>query len=113
MNPDDVFTLAERLFFGMFIVLYFGVPALVVWVSYCERFKIDLSALWTHNHKADKLAVIILGSWWVHTCTIILWTMTKVVTTADFVSYMGWAIPIIAKMFAPEKDKPPTDSPTN
>lgn len=110
MNVDNVFTLAERMFFGMFIFLYFGVPALVVWMSYGERFKIDLSSLWTHNHKADKLAVIILGSWWVHTCTIILWTMTKVVTTADFVSYMGWAIPIIAKMFAPAKDSPPTDS---
>jgi len=110
MNADDVFGWAERLFFGMFVILYFGVPALVVWVSYCERWKLDLRELWTHNQKADKLAVIILGSWWIHSCSLILWTLSKTINSQDFLIYMGWAVPIIAKMFAPKTDQPPTDS---
>ena len=104
MNGNDVFDWTQKLFLGMFMLLYFGVPGLLVWGSYCEKCKIDLRALWTHNNRPDKLAVIILGSWWIHSCTIILWTLSKSITTADFVTYMGWALPIIAKMFAPKSD---------
>ena len=103
MNADDVVTWGERLFFGMFLFLYFGVPLLVVWASYCEKCFIDMRGLWTHNNKADKLAVIILGTWWIHACTMILWTMSKVVTTQDFVVFLGWALPIIAKMYSPNQ----------
>ena len=106
MNGDDFFNLAERLFLGMFLLLYFGVPGLVVWASYKKHIAVDMRELWTQNGRADKLAVIILGTWWIHSCTIILWTLTKIVTTADFVTYMGWALPIIAKMYAPKNDKP-------
>jgi len=102
MNGNDILNLTEKLFFGMFLLLYFGVPGLVVWASYCEKCAIDLRELWTYNKRADKLAVIILGTWWIHSCTIILWTLSKTITTADFVTYMGWALPIIAKMFAPK-----------
>lgn len=92
----------ETLFLGTFFLLYFVVPALIGWASYCERFQtFDLRSLWTHNGRPDKLAVIILGTWWIHSCTIILWTLSRTITTADFVTYMGWALPIIAKMFAP------------
>ena len=63
-----------------------------------------------HNGRPDKLAVIILGTWWVHTCSLILWTLLKTVQTADYATYMGWAIPIIAKMYAPSYD-PPNDKP--
>jgi len=109
MDADGNLDVAERLFLGVFFLLYFGVPAILAWTTYCNEgmFKrINLSSLWTHGHKPDKLAVIILGTWWVHTCTIILWTLTKQVSTADFVTYMGWAIPIIAQMIVA---KPPTN----
>lgn len=109
---------AERLFLLVFFLLYFGVPALVAWASYSKRLQwVDMRDLWTHNGRADKLAVIILGTWWVHTCSMILWALSKTVSTADYVTYMGWAIPIIAKMWLhpgdekqsqqpPEKPKP-------
>ena len=107
MNPDNILNLGEKIFLGAFALLYVVVPALVVWASYCEKCAIDLRDLWTHNSRVDKLAVIILGTWWVHTCSIILWTLTKNVVTADFVTYMGWALPIIAKMFAPNNEPKP------
>ena len=110
MNGDDLLSLKDQLFLGMFLILYFVVPAILVWASYTESRVargIDLHELWTHNGRADKLAVIILGSWWVHTCTIILWTLSKSITTADFITYMGWALPIIAKMFSPDHPPPP------
>jgi len=100
MNPDGILTVQEWIFLGVFALLYFVVPALVVWASYCEKcINIDLRDLWTHNNRPDKLAVIILGTWWVHTCTVILWALREHASTADFATYMGWAIPIIAKMF--------------
>ena len=110
MNADGILELSELLFLTVFFLLYFGVPAVLVWVTYCERFKLDMRDLWTHNNRPDKLAVIILGTWWVHTCSIILWSLSKTVTTTDFLTYLGWALPIIAKMFAPP-GTPPADKP--
>jgi hypothetical protein len=107
VNADNVLTWAEELFLVVFFVLYFGVPALLVWLSYCERFKLDLRDLWTHNNRPDKIAAILLGSWWVWTCSIIMWSLTKTVTTADFLAYGGvWITPLIAKMFAPTGTPP-------
>lgn len=109
MDFDGPLNMAEKLFLLVFFLLYFGAPACLVWVTYCNEGvfqKIDLRELWTHGGKPDKLAVIILGTWWVHTCTIILWTLTKQITTADFLTYMGWALPIIAQMLA---NKPPPE----
>lgn len=103
MNADQVLTWTEGLFLAVFFCLYFGVPALLAWISYSERkaFKgVDIRALWTaENNRPDKLAVIILGTWWVHTCSMILWNLKGVATTTDYITYMGWALPIIANMF--------------
>lgn len=103
---DGAFTTAERLFLLVFFLLYFGLPALLVWASYCEKCALDMRDLWTHNNRPDKLAVIILGTWWVHTCSMILWTLTQKISTTDYLTYMGWALPIIAKMFAPPGTPP-------
>lgn len=101
MNMNTVLSLPELLFLLVFFLLYFGVPWLLAWMSYSDSCKnIDISSLWTHNNRPDKLAVIILGTWWIHSCSMIMWSLTKVVTTADFAVYMGWAVPIIAKMLA-------------
>lgn len=102
MNTDGVLTWPEGLFLAVFFFLYFGVPALLAWGSYSENKmckSVDIRALWMWNDRPDKLAVIILGTWWVHTCSMILWNLKGVATTADYVTYMGWAIPIIANMF--------------
>ena len=101
----------DRIFLFFFVVLVFGVPALVVWASYSSYKALegfDVSTLWTHQERIDKLAVIILGTWWVHTSSMILWTLLKIITTTDYVTYMGWAIPIIAKMFAPKNGGTPS-----
>ena len=97
-------------FLFMYIALVFGVPALVVWASYSEiriTKQFDLRELWLHQGRVDKFAVIILGTWWTHTCSLLLWTLLQSVTTADYVTYMGWAIPIMAKMWAPKNGAPP------
>lgn len=94
----------EAIFLLVFFVTVFVIPALVVWASYStwgRLEKFDLSSLWTHNERIDKFAVIIMGTWWVHTCSMIMWTLLRTVQTADYATYMGWAIPIIAKMWAP------------
>ena len=98
------------LFLIVFFILVFGVPALLLTLSTSKRFKVDFSSLWTHQERIDKLAVIILGTWWVHTCSMVLWTLVQKVTTADYVTYMGWAIPLMLKMWAP-KDGPPEGKP--
>jgi hypothetical protein len=95
-------TIADKIFFSVFAVLVFVVPSIVVWATYSPRLRFDLSTLWVHQRRIDKFAVIILGTWWVHTSSMILWTLTRTVTTADYATYMGWAVPIIAKMFAPK-----------
>lgn len=90
-----------KIFLGLFFFLYFGVPALLVWASYCEKCALDLRDLWTQNNRPDKLAVIILGTWWIHSCSMILWSLTKTVTTTDYLTYMGWAVPLMVKFFSP------------
>lgn len=112
MNANNILTLAEWVFLGMFVLLVFGVPVLVMWLSYSDRFKkLDFRSLWIHKDRMDKLAVIIMGSWWLHSCSMILWTLIRVVTTADWVTYQLWAIPIIAKIlndaWAPKNGEPP------
>lgn len=97
-------TVPEYLFHGVFAVLVFGVPAFLAWASSSDAKYakgIDVSALWTHNGRPDKFAVIILGTWWVHTTAMILWILTQTVNDSNVVQYMGWALPIIARMFAP------------
>lgn len=117
MNADGVITLAEALFLFMFVLLVFGVPCLVAWFSYSDKFKrFDLRSLWEHNDRKDKLAVILMGTWWLHSCSMILWTLMRLVTTADWTTYQLWALPIIAKMlndaWAPKNGSSPpiTDS---
>ena len=61
--------------------------------------------------RIDKFAVIVLGSWWIHSSSIIMWTLLRTVQTADYATYMGWALPIIAKMFAPSSPPPPQEPP--
>jgi hypothetical protein len=79
----------------------------LVWLTYTERnigVGIDLTDLWTNDAgKLDRLFVIVLGTWWLHFCAVTLWTLSRTVVTADFVTFMGWGIPIIARMFAPAK----------
>lgn len=95
MNWDAV-DLKEISFYIMFAVLYFVVPCIVVMATYSKKNKFDLSDLWMYNGHIDKLAVILMCTWWIHTSSMILWTIVQRVQTADYVTYMGWAIPIIA-----------------
>jgi hypothetical protein len=100
-------TYQELGFLVLFAVLEFGVPILVVWASYSERTKsFDVRSLWVHKERIDKLAIIMMLTWWTHTSSIILWTFLRTVTTTDYLTYMGWALPIIAKMFAPDPPPP-------
>ena len=100
----------ELVFHAVFFVLIFGVPTSVAWASYSEnkRFRnFDVSLLWkTETGALDKLFIIVLGTWWVHTCAIVLWTLARTVVAADFPTYIGWGIPIIARMFAPTPGTP-------
>lgn len=102
-------TTGEFIFHGVFFTLFFGVPLYLAWASYSDRCSINVSALWTSHvtGKVDTLLVIVIGTWWTHTCAIVLWTLSRNVTTQDFITYMGWAIPIIASMFAPRPPPPP------
>jgi len=101
MNVDGIVTWHEIGFLSLFFVLEFLVPIYVVWASYSDKCSLDLRTLWVHQERIDKLAIIIMFTWWTHTCSIILWTFLLKVTTTDYMTYMGWAIPIIANMFAP------------
>ena len=87
-------------FYGMAVVLYFLVPWVLVQATYSEHTRLDLAPLWTHQGRIDKFAVILLIAFWVHTSSLILWTMLRTVSTADYLAYGGiWITPIIAKMF--------------
>jgi hypothetical protein len=97
MNTDAI-DLRDVSFAIMFVVLYFIIPWIVVQKTYDKRSRFDIADLWTHRGRIDKLAVILMLTWWAHTSSMILWTLVQKVTTADWVTYMGWAIPIIAKM---------------
>jgi hypothetical protein len=103
-------THAEYLFHGVFFVLVFGVPIYLVVASYSGHCGINVSALWTShaNGQVDTLLVIVLGTWWVHTCAMVLWILSRNLSHDNVTQYMGWAIPIIASMFArkPETPKP-------
>ena len=39
MDGNAVLTLNEKLFYGVFALVYFVVPALLVWMSYSKFFK--------------------------------------------------------------------------
>jgi len=94
----DAILLKDLAFYIMFALLYFVVPWIVVSASYSGRTRFNLSSLWTHKGQIDKLAVILMATWWIHASSMILWTVMRTVTTADYVTFMGWAIPIIAKI---------------
>lgn len=96
----------DIVFLIVFSILVFVVPLFVVWASYSKNNSFDVRSLWTHHDRIDKFAVIIMVTWWVHTCSMILWTLMRTVVTADYLTYMGWALPIIAKMFAPVQETP-------
>lgn len=108
MNTDGVLNVGEIIFLAVFVLLIFAVPALVVAASYSKRiFKsFDVSTLWTHQDRIDKFAVVFMGTWWIHSCSMILWALLKTVQTADYVTYMGWGLAILAKMWAPKPDPP-------
>lgn len=101
MDANGVPTIQGYIFLGVFVLLEFVVPILVIWFSYSERSRFNLTSLWVHQGRIDKLAVILMLTWWTHTSSMILWTLLLKVTTTDYLTYMGWAVPIIAKMFAP------------
>src|SRR3990167_4984667 len=101
MNTDNIITLQEGIFLFFFVILVFGVPALVAWASYSSfkaLAKFDVSELWLHQGRVDKFAVIVLGTWWIHSCSIILWTLLKTIQTQDYLTYMIWGTLIIGKM---------------
>lgn len=108
---DSVFTVSEGVFLLVFFALVFVVPAAVILATYCERCVIDVRDLWMHQGRIDKFAVIIMGTWWIHSSSMIMWTLLRTVQTADYATYMGWAIPIIAKMFAPQGPPQPPPAP--
>ena len=96
----------EPIFLIVFAVLTFAVPIFVAWASYSDKSNIDMRSLWTHHERIDKLAIILMGTWWIHTTSLILWTLMQKVVTADYLTYTLWGIPIIAKMFAPNTEPP-------
>ena len=100
--------LHEFIFLGVFFALVFVVPIIVIWASYTEKLRFDVSQLWTHHGRVDKFAVIILGTWWIHSSSLVMWTLLRTVNTQDYLVYMGWAIPIIARMLAPQSEPPKT-----
>ena len=106
MNADDVISLQEIIFLSVFAVLVFGVPALVAWASYNPNMRLDLTPLWTHQERIDKFAVILIGSWWLHSSSMVMWTLLRTVQTADWTTYQLWALPIIAKMLVPQGTTP-------
>src|SRR6266851_7897700 len=79
--------LHEFIFLGVFFALVFVVPIIVIWLSYKPSVDFDASTLWTHQGRVDKFAVIILGTWWIHSCSIILWTLLRTVQTTDYLTY--------------------------
>src|SRR3990172_111480 len=103
MNADGIITLQEAIFLFFFVVLVFGVPAMVAWASYSSYkvlAKFDMSELWLHKGRVDKFAVIVVGTWWIHSCSIILWTLLRTIQTQDYLTYMMWGTLIIGKMMA-------------
>ena len=110
MNSDNVLTLTEYIFLFFFVVLVFGVPSIVAWASYSSYrvlAQFDVSELWLHQGRVDKFAVIVLGTWWVHTSTIILWTLLRTIQTQDYVTYMLWGTLIIGKMMVAKNGETP------
>lgn len=111
MNADNILTLTEAIFLFFFVVLVFGIPSVVAWASYSSYrvlSKFDVSELWLHKGRVDKFAVIVLGTWWVHTSTIILWTLLRTIQTQDYVTYMMWGTLIIGKMMVAKNGETPT-----
>jgi len=94
--------LHEFIFLLVFGVLVFVVPIMVIWLSYKPSVDFDASTLWTHQGRVDKFAVIILGTWWIHSSSMVMWTLLRTVKTEDYLTYTLWAIPIITKMFSPQ-----------
>lgn len=96
----------EIIFLIVFALLVFVVPIIVIWLSYKPSNNFDASTLWTHQNRIDKFAVIILGTWWIHSSSMIMWTLLRTVKTEDYLTYTLWAVPIITKMFAPQGTPP-------
>jgi len=104
MNADGVVTESEWIFLLVFALMIFVIPMLVVWATYSDRKltkSVDLSDLWMYGGKLDKFSVIVMGTWWVHTSSMVMWTLLKTVATQDYATYSGiWGTLLIAKIFA-------------
>jgi len=96
----DALDLKDLSFYIMFAVLYFIVPWIVVKASYSKKTNFDLRSLWERKggKSIDGLFVILICTWWVHTSSMILWTIVQRVQTQDYVTYMAWGTLILAKI---------------
>lgn len=89
----------ELAFHIMFVVLFFMVPWTLVKMTYDDRYKLDISDLWTFNKRIDLFRVMVLTAFWAHTSSMILWTLAQKITTADWAAYAGvWIAPVIVRM---------------
>ena len=114
MDANNVVNPTEWIFLFFFVVLVFGVPALVVWASYSSYkalAQFDVSQLWLHRGRVDKFAVIVMGTWWLHSSSIILWTLLRTIQTQDYVTYMMWGTLIIGKMIVAKNGETKTENP--
>lgn len=110
MNLDDGINLSDIVFLLVFFVCIFVIPSLLVWASYSssgplEQF--DIRELWIYGDKIDPYRVIVLGTWWVHTSSMIMWTLLRTIQTQDYVTYMLWGTIILGKMLVSSKSEEP------
>lgn len=97
-------SLANRTVMGLMLLGTLAGLVVAIWLS--DRTKNEFKAydVLMENGKASKWAVILFGSWIIHSWVLVAWTMNGAATLADLTVYgTTWVAPLIARMFIPSK----------
>lgn len=100
-------TIGNRTLMGIMLVIVTGV--LVIAICRANRNtenSFEIIDVLMENGKASKWAVILFGSWVVHSWVLVSWVMNGAATLADLTVYgTTWVAPLVAKMFIQQPTK--------
>ena len=99
-------SLGNRTVMGILLLAVFAALAVSTYLANKGDNDFRIVDALMENGKASKWAIILFGSWIVHTWVLVSWVLNGAATLADLTTYGGtWVAPLVAKMFIKPKDE--------
>lgn len=97
-------SLTNRTVMGLMLLGTLAALCFAIWLADRKDNQFKIYDVLLENGRASKWAVILFGSWIIHSWVLVSWTMNGAATLADLTVYgTTWVAPLIARMFIPSK----------